>query len=55
MSSVLAGAAGFLVKDATGPEIIDAIRQVAAGNSLLDPPSPVGSCRGMQQRGPRET
>ena len=37
MSAVLAGAAGFLVKDATGPQIIDAIRQVAAGNSLLDP------------------
>jgi len=37
MSSVLAGAAGFLVKDATGPQIVDAIRQVAAGNSLLDP------------------
>ena len=37
MSAVLAGAAGFLVKDATGPQIVDAIRQVAAGNSLLDP------------------
>jgi DNA-binding NarL/FixJ family response regulator len=37
MNSVLAGAAGFLVKDATGPQIVDAIRQVAAGNSLLDP------------------
>jgi two-component system response regulator DevR len=36
MSSVLAGASGFLVKDATGPQIVDAIRQVAAGNSLLD-------------------
>jgi DNA-binding NarL/FixJ family response regulator len=36
MASVLAGAAGFLVKNATGPEIIAAIRQVAAGNSLLD-------------------
>ena len=36
MSSVLAGAAGFLVKDATGPQIVEAIRQVAAGNSLLD-------------------
>ena len=37
MSAVLSGAAGFLVKDATGPQIVDAIRQVAAGNSLLDP------------------
>ena len=37
MSAVLAGAAGFLVKDATGEQIVDAIRQVAAGNSLLDP------------------
>lgn len=36
MSAVLAGAAGFLVKDATSLQILDAIRQVAAGNSLLD-------------------
>lgn len=37
MASVLAGAAGFLVKNATGPEIVEAIRRVAAGDSLLDP------------------
>lgn len=36
MNAVLAGAAGFLVKDAKGPQIVDAIRQVAAGRSLLD-------------------
>jgi two-component system response regulator DevR len=36
MSAVLAGAAGFLVKDATGPQIVEAIRQVGAGRSLLD-------------------
>ncbi|MGH2712040.1 MAG: response regulator [Actinomycetota bacterium] len=36
MSALLAGASGFLLKDARGPQILDAIRQVAAGRSLLD-------------------
>ena len=35
--AIMAGAAGYLIKQAKGPEIVDAIRRVAAGQSLLDP------------------
>jgi DNA-binding NarL/FixJ family response regulator len=35
--SLQAGARGYLLKDATREELAGAIRQVAAGNSLLDP------------------
>jgi len=36
-ASVMAGAAGYLLKEIRGNSLVDAIRQVAAGNSLLDP------------------
>ncbi|MFI6866077.1 response regulator [Nocardia sp. NPDC050406] len=36
IGAVLAGASGFLVKDVRGTELIEAIRAVAAGRSLLD-------------------
>ena len=34
--SVMAGAAGYLLKEVRGLSLVDAIRQVAAGKSLLD-------------------
>jgi two-component system response regulator DevR len=37
LSSIIAGAAGFFLKTIRGPELIEAVRQVAAGKSLLDP------------------
>ena len=37
LAAVLAGAAGFLVKQVGGTSIVDALRTVAAGHSLLDP------------------
>jgi two-component system, NarL family, response regulator DevR len=37
LSAVLAGAAGYVLKQVRGPELVDAIRRVAAGQSLLDP------------------
>jgi DNA-binding NarL/FixJ family response regulator len=37
MQAVLAGAAGYLLKQIRGNDIVDAVRQVAAGKSLLDP------------------
>lgn len=37
LAAVLAGASGFLVKQAGGTSIVDGIRTVAAGRSLLDP------------------
>ena len=35
--AIMAGAAGYLLKEIKGPAIVDAIRRVAAGQSLLDP------------------
>ncbi len=35
--AIMAGASGYVLKEIRGNDLIDAIRQVAAGNSLLDP------------------
>jgi two-component system, NarL family, response regulator DevR len=35
--AIMAGASGYLLKDVRGNDLIDAIRRVAAGDSLLDP------------------
>ena len=35
--AILAGAAGYVLKQVRGHDIIDAVRQVGAGRSLLDP------------------
>ena len=35
--AIVAGAAGYLLKQVRGTDIIDAVRSVAAGESLLDP------------------
>jgi two-component system response regulator DevR len=36
-AAVMAGAAGYLLKEIRGNSLVDAVRQVAAGKSLLDP------------------
>ncbi|MEX0869645.1 MAG: response regulator transcription factor [Nitriliruptoraceae bacterium] len=36
-NAIMAGAAGYLLKDARGNDLLDAIRRVARGESLLDP------------------
>jgi two-component system, NarL family, response regulator DevR len=36
-AAVMAGAAGYLLKEIRGSSLVDAIRQVAQGKSLLDP------------------
>lgn len=36
-AAVMAGAAGYLLKEIRGTSLVDAIRQIAGGNSLLDP------------------
>jgi len=36
-SAILAGASGFLLKEVRGTDLVDAVRRVAAGQSLLDP------------------
>ena len=35
--AILAGASGYLLKQIRGNDIVDAVRRVAAGQSLLDP------------------
>ena len=37
MGSIMAGAAGYLLKEIRSQEIVDAIRKVGTGQSLLDP------------------
>ena len=36
-TSIMAGAAGYVLKQVRGTDLVDAIRRVAAGQSLLDP------------------
>jgi DNA-binding NarL/FixJ family response regulator len=36
-AAIMAGAAGYLLKQVRGTDIVDAVRRVAAGQSLLDP------------------
>jgi two-component system response regulator DevR len=36
-ASIMAGAAGYLLKQVGGTDLVDAIRRVAAGQSMLDP------------------
>jgi two-component system response regulator DevR len=36
-ASIMAGASGYLLKEIRGNSLVEGIRQVAAGNSLLDP------------------
>ena len=35
--AIMAGAAGYVLKQVSGSNLVDAVRQVAAGQSLLDP------------------
>lgn len=35
--AIMAGAAGYLLKDVRGNDLVDGVRRVAAGDSLLDP------------------
>jgi two-component system, NarL family, response regulator DevR len=37
LASVLAGASGYVLKEVRGSGLIDAVRQVAMGRSLIDP------------------
>ena len=37
LAAVMAGASGYLLKEIRGANLVEAIRQVAAGRSLLDP------------------
>ena len=39
-AAIMAGAAGYVLKEITGQDLIGAVHQVAAGNSLIDPALP---------------
>ncbi|KQW48890.1 LuxR family transcriptional regulator [Nocardioides sp. Root1257] len=36
-AAIMAGASGYVLKQVRGSDLVDAVRQVAAGNSLIDP------------------
>ena len=36
-AAIMAGAAGYVLKEIKGSDLVNALRQVAAGNSLIDP------------------
>jgi DNA-binding NarL/FixJ family response regulator len=42
IGSIMAGASGYLLKEVRAPEIMEAIRRVGSGQSLLDPAVTVG-------------
>ena len=48
--AIMAGAAGYVLKQISGTDIVDAIRRVAAGESLLDPRSRHGCSSGCASR-----
>jgi len=37
LTAILAGAAGYVIKDVRGIDLVDSVQRVAAGQSLLDP------------------
>jgi two-component system response regulator DevR len=42
LAAILAGAAGYVLKDIRGPQLLSAIRAVAGGRSLLEPATTAG-------------
>ncbi|MCI0844296.1 MAG: response regulator transcription factor [Chloroflexi bacterium] len=49
MGSIMAGASGYLLKEVRSQEIVDAIRRVGAGQSLLDPTVTAGVLERVRQ------
>ena len=53
--AIMAGAAGYVLKQIKGTDIVDAIRRVAAGESLLDPDATRAGARADPQPARRRT
>src|SRR3954468_4727764 len=56
LAAITAGAAGYVLKEIRGPQLLDSIRLVAAGKSLLDPATTervLARLRDSHQRDPR--
>lgn len=52
--AVMAGAAGYVLKQIHGTDLVSAVRTLAAGNSLLDPRSTAQMLQGLRQRQARK-
>jgi two-component system response regulator DevR len=52
-ASVLAGAAGYLVKLSNSIDVIDAVRRVGAGRTILDPAATAGAVAALRSRASR--
>ncbi len=52
-AAIMAGAAGYVLKEVRGTDLVDAIRRVAAGQSLLDP-AVTAQVLDRLRRGPKE-
>ena len=50
VAAVLAGAAGYVLKDVKGLDLIAAVRRVAAGESLIDPARAARALEGVRAR-----
>jgi DNA-binding NarL/FixJ family response regulator len=53
VEAIVAGAAGYLLKQVRGSDIVDAVRRVASGQSLLDPQATARVIERLR-RGPEE-
>ncbi|MCW5249929.1 MULTISPECIES: response regulator [unclassified Streptomyces] len=51
--AIMAGASGYLLKDVRGEELLAAVRDVAAGRSLLDPVATARALERLRAGGPR--
>ena len=54
-SAIMAGAAGYVLKQIRGNDLVDAVRRVAAGQSLLDPAVTARRARPAARRARRRT
>ena len=54
LEAVLAGASGYLLKQVRGADLVDAVRRVAAGQSLLDPSMTTALLRRMREGSPED-
>ena len=51
-AAIMAGASGYMLKQIGGTDLVGAVRQVAAGNSLIDPSVTTGCWSGCGTRSP---
>jgi DNA-binding NarL/FixJ family response regulator len=54
-SAIMAGAAGYVLKQIRGHDLVDAVRRVAAGQSLLDPAVTTAVLDRLRQGPPQDT